>query len=136
MSDEYWTIVDVADDLSYIIFHYAGAAGAVGQVSDARNVRGHDKSCNHLFKIMWLFWYILCFLLQSYLGGLLCTADGKMPPLDDMEVIWEKLRSAGIEPWELFVVDNSVDSAGALEAGPPPLDYFRKEVLMTASTKK
>jgi len=103
MSDEYWTIVDVADDLSYIIFHYAGAAGAVG---------------------------------QSYLGGLLCTADGKMPPLDDMEVIWEKLRSAGIEPWELFVVDNSVDSAGALEAGPPPLDYFRKEVLMTASTKK
>ena len=52
MSDEYWTIVDVADDLSYIIFHYAGAAGAVGQVSDAMNVRGHDKSCNHLFKMM------------------------------------------------------------------------------------
>jgi hypothetical protein len=29
-SDEFWTIVAVADDLSWIVFHYAGAAGAVG----------------------------------------------------------------------------------------------------------
>lgn len=31
-SNEFWTIVDVADDLSWIVFHYAGAASAVGQV--------------------------------------------------------------------------------------------------------
>jgi hypothetical protein len=32
-SDEFWTIVGAADDLSWAVFHYAGAAGAVGQVS-------------------------------------------------------------------------------------------------------
>ena len=32
-SNEFWTIAGVADDLSWIVFHYAGAAGAVGQVS-------------------------------------------------------------------------------------------------------
>ena len=31
-SDEFWTIVGAADDLSWVVFHYAGAAGAVGQV--------------------------------------------------------------------------------------------------------
>jgi hypothetical protein len=31
-SNEFWTIAGVADDLSWIVFHYAGAAGAVGQV--------------------------------------------------------------------------------------------------------
>ena len=30
-SNEFWTIVAVADDLSWIVFHYAGAASAVGQ---------------------------------------------------------------------------------------------------------
>ena len=95
-SDEFWTIVDVADDLSHIIFHYAGAAGAVG---------------------------------QRYLGGLLCTSDGSLPPESAREAIYAKLRTAGIDPWELFVVDNRVDSPGALNAGPPPLDYFRKDVL-------
>lgn len=34
-SNEFWTIVDVADDLSWIVFHYAGAAGAIGQVRKA-----------------------------------------------------------------------------------------------------
>mmetsp|Transcript_19627 Transcript_19627/g.48848 ORF Transcript_19627/g.48848 Transcript_19627/m.48848 type:complete len:585 (-) Transcript_19627:89-1843(-) len=96
-SDEFWTIVDVADDLSYIIFHYAGAAGAVG---------------------------------QRYLGGLLCTADGSLPSESVREEkIYPKLRSAGIDPWELFIVDNSEDSPGALDAGAPPLDFFRKDVL-------
>ena len=32
-SDEFWTILGAADDLSWVCFHYAGAAGAVGQVS-------------------------------------------------------------------------------------------------------
>ena len=30
-SNEFWTVIAAADDLSWIIFHYAGAAGAVGQ---------------------------------------------------------------------------------------------------------
>ena len=100
-SDEFWTIIDVADDLSYIIFHYAGAAGAVG---------------------------------QRYLGGLLCTADGSLPSESEREdKIYAKLRSAGIDPWELFVVDNREDSVGALDAGPPPLDFYRKDVLKKES---
>ena len=96
-SDEFWTLVDVADDLSYVIFHYAGAAGAVG---------------------------------QRYLGGLLCTADGSLPSESVREEkIYPKLRSAGIDPWELFIVDNSDDTPGAIDAGPPPLDFYRNEVL-------
>mmetsp|Transcript_24665 Transcript_24665/g.68095 ORF Transcript_24665/g.68095 Transcript_24665/m.68095 type:complete len:588 (+) Transcript_24665:165-1928(+) len=96
-SDEFWTLVDVADDLSYIIFHYAGAAGAVG---------------------------------QRYLGGLLCTAEGSLPSeTERKEKIYPKLRAAGIDPWELFIVDNREDSAGMIDAGPPPLDFFRKDVL-------
>ena len=93
-SNEFWTIVDAADDLSWVVFHYAGAAGAVG---------------------------------QRYLGGLLCTPDGKLPKDEqELERIWSVLRSAEIEPWELFVVDNDAKSPGALAAGPPPLDYYRK----------
>ena len=42
--------------------------------------------------------------------------------------IWKVMRGAGIQPWELFVVDNSKDSAGAIEAGPPPLTYFLDSV--------
>lgn len=92
-SDEFWTIVDCAEDLSWVVFHYAGAAGAVG---------------------------------QRYIGGLVCTPDGTLPPESELEKIWEVLRSAEIEPWELFVVDNNDSSPGALEAGPPPLDFYRK----------
>jgi hypothetical protein len=32
-SNEFWTIAGVADDLSWVVFHYAGAASAVGLVS-------------------------------------------------------------------------------------------------------
>ena len=92
-SDEFWTIVGAADDLSWVVFHYAGAAGAVG---------------------------------QRYLGGLLCTPDGQLPPSKDMDEIWRVLRSAEIEPWELFVVNNDEKTPGALEAGEPPLDFYRK----------
>lgn len=92
-SDEFWTIVGCADDLSWVVFHYAGAAGAVG---------------------------------QRYLGGLLCTPDGTLPPATELEKIWEVLRSAEIEPWELFVVDNNDESPGSIEAGLPPLDFYRK----------
>ncbi|KAL3937006.1 MAG: hypothetical protein SGBAC_007791 [Bacillariaceae sp.] len=124
VSNEFWTLVDVADDLSYIIFHYAGAAGAVG---------------------------------QRYLGGLLCTADGSLDPIlnDDkgsekegssnnillpkgpmVDHVYSKLRSAGIEPWELFCVDNRVDTEKALDAGEAPLEYFRKDVLAEKAKRK
>ncbi len=43
-----------------------------------------------------------------------------------MDEIWELFRSAEIEPWELFVVDNDGTSTSALTAGPPPLDHYRK----------
>ena len=43
-----------------------------------------------------------------------------------MDEIWELFKSAEIEPWELFVVDNDETSTSALIAGPPPLDYYRK----------
>lgn len=92
-SDEFWTILGAADDLSWVVLHYAGAAGAVG---------------------------------QRYLGGLLCTPTGELPPEEDLDEIWQVLRSAEIEPFELFVVNNDDTSPGALAAGPPPLDYYRK----------
>ena len=92
-SNEFWTIVGCSDDLSWIVFHYAGAASAVG---------------------------------QRYIGGLLCTPDGKVPT-KDLDKIWSLFVSAGIQPWELYIVDNDETSHKAT-AGPPPLDYFRKEV--------
>lgn len=90
-SNEFWTIVGCADDLSWVAFHYAGAASAVG---------------------------------QRYIGGLLCTPDGRLPT-KDLNEIWSTFQSAGIEPWELYVVDNDENSPGAVSAGEPPLDYFR-----------
>jgi len=103
-SDEFWTLVDVADDLSYIIFHYAGAARAVG---------------------------------QRYLGGLLCTADGSLPSKSERDkTIYPKLRECGIEPFELFVVDNNDDAPGAIAAGAPPLDFYMKDVVEKKKEKK
>jgi hypothetical protein len=103
-SNEFWAIVGAADDLAWVVFHYAGAASAVG---------------------------------QRYLGGLLCTPDGQLPPPEQLPKIWDCFRSAGIQPWELYQVDNDGASPGALEAGPPPLDSFRAEVLArTAASQK
>jgi hypothetical protein len=95
-SDEFWTIVAAADDLSWIVFHYAGAAKTVG---------------------------------LRYLGGLLCTPDGGLPEEHQLPQIWDSFRSAGIQPWELYLVDNRKDTPASIEAGPPPLDYYRAETL-------
>ena len=103
-SNEFWTIVGAADDLSWIIFHYAGAAAAVG---------------------------------QKYLGGLLCTSDGEIPSSEkDLNQIWSLFRSAGIEPWELFVVDNKLSSIDLAGVGPPPLDFYRGDVLENTLKKQ
>jgi hypothetical protein len=102
-SDEYWTIVGAADDLSWIVFHYAGAAQAVG---------------------------------LRYLGGLLCTPDGFLPKkADDLAAIWQCFQSAGIQPWELYVVDNRVDTVEAVDAGPPPLTFYRQGVMELRNKK-
>ena len=95
-SNEFWTIVAAADDLSWIVFHYAGAASQVG---------------------------------QRYLGGLLCTPDGSLPSAEHLPAIWNHFRSAGIQPWELYQCKNDDDAPGAIDAGPPPLDFYRAEVL-------
>lgn len=78
---------------------------------------------------------LLPLLHQRYLGGLVCTCDGSLPPAEARPEIWKVLRKAGIEPWELFIVNNDLSSPGALEAGPPPLDFYRKNVLAAKSSK-
>jgi len=73
ISKEHWTTVDAADDLSWAVFHYSGAAAVVG---------------------------------QSYLGALLCSADGRWPASavegEDLDRIKAAFRSCGIEMWELY----------------------------------
>ena len=73
LSKEHWTTVDAADDLSWAVFHYSGAASVVG---------------------------------QSYLGALLCSADGAWPESArsgaELERIRAAFRSCGIEMWELY----------------------------------
>jgi len=73
ISKEHWTTVDAADDLSWAVFHYSGAAAVVG---------------------------------QSYLGGLLCSADGTWPEAARSGAGYARIRAAfakcGIELWELY----------------------------------
>ena len=63
------------------------------------------------------------------------TAAARAKTEESREGIWKIFQSAGIEPWELFVVDNSETSDGAIAAGPPPLDYYRKEILAKKAAK-
>jgi len=99
-SNEFWTIAGVAEDLSWVVFSYAGAASAVG---------------------------------QRYLGGLLCTKDGLLPPPSTLEKIWGVLEKTSIAPWELFVVDN--DDADVARAGSPPLNFYRGQILNAKRAK-
>jgi len=73
MSEEHWTTVDAADDLSWAVLHYSGAARRAG---------------------------------QSYVGALLCTADGEWPEGgkqgEGLERIQEAFRKCDLELWELF----------------------------------
>jgi len=100
ISNEFWTIGGVADDLSWIVFHYSGAASKVG---------------------------------QRYIGGLVCTPDGALPPPEKEAEIWEALERVRIQPWELYVVDNDPNNPGAIAAGPPPTTYYRDDVLKARS---
>jgi hypothetical protein len=73
---------------------------------------------------------------QRYLGGLLCTPDGRLPEANKMPEILKCLKSAGLQPWELYQVDNSESSPGAIEAGPAPLDFYRSQVLARREASK
>jgi len=67
------------------------------------------------------------------------TVPYTSPPKNQLPGIWKCLRKAGIQPWELYVVDNYKASPDALAAGPPPLDYYRSQVgarLSTIATTK
>ena len=73
VSEELWTTVDAADDLSWAVLHYSGAAKRAG---------------------------------QSYVGALLCTADGAWPA-DAREGaglarIQAAFAACDLELWELF----------------------------------
>jgi len=75
VSEERWTTVDAADDLSWTVLHYSGAAKKAG---------------------------------QSYVGALLCTADGLWPEGarkeggEGLERIRKAFRKCDLELWELF----------------------------------
>ncbi len=70
---------------------------------------------------------------QRYLGGLLCTKDGLLPPPSTLEKIWGVLEKTSIAPWELFVVDN--DDADVARAGSPPLNFYRGQILNAKRAK-
>jgi len=102
ISKEHWTTVDAADDLSWVVFHYSGAAAVVG---------------------------------QSYLGGLLCTADGLWPECakegPELDRIEAAFRRCGIEMWELYGHGPSDNGSSFMwtaaqrewiDANPPPLE--------------
>jgi VDE lipocalin domain len=78
LSPQYWRILDCAEDLSFCLFYYSGAAAAAG---------------------------------LSYSGAVLATPDGAWPAAHTARV-HATLARAGLEPWELTMVDNS-DLAGA-----------------------
>ncbi len=94
ISNERWTLVDAADDLSWVVFHYSGAASVVG---------------------------------QSYVGALLCTADGIWPSSASRDRIYDALRRCDLEPWELYGHGPdesfmwSAERLSWLAENPPPL---------------
>mmetsp|Transcript_6791 Transcript_6791/g.19665 ORF Transcript_6791/g.19665 Transcript_6791/m.19665 type:complete len:111 (-) Transcript_6791:56-388(-) len=66
--------MDAADDLSWIVFFYSGAAKAAG---------------------------------QAYNGALVATADGEPPKASEASRIAAALQRGGVQPWEMYTVDNS-----------------------------
>jgi len=99
MSEERWTTIDAADDLSWCVLHYSGVAKRAG---------------------------------QSYVGALLCTADGKWPVEAREGKGLERIRRAfqvcDLELWELFGGSTeetfmwSEEMNMWAERNPPPLE--------------
>lgn len=100
VSEEHWTTVDAADDLTWAVLHYSGAARRAG---------------------------------QSYVGALLCTADGKWPTAaapgtPEWKRIERAFANCDLELWELFGGSHEESYMWApkftewAEQNPPPLD--------------
>ena len=113
VSEEQWTTVDAADDLSWVILHYSGAARRAG---------------------------------QSYLGALLCTADGvwpatAQPGTSEFDRIRDGFRKCDLELWELFGGSTSQSLMWSskftdwAETNPPPLDRIG-DISITAWRKQ
>jgi len=113
ISREHWTTVDAADDLSWAVFHYSGAAAAAGQTYVGALLLSADG-----------FW----------------PADAVSGPGFDR--IAAAFRSCGLELWELYghgnPVEGSTDRASFMwtetheaweKANPPPLDLIGDETV-------
>ena len=136
ISKEHWTTVDAADDLSWAIFHYSGAAAGrhgttrrpdsgraghlrlqapsrlctaasraglrpLGPRSAALGpLRGAAQNADFAASGP------QAVVGQSYLGGLLCSADGAWPEAARSGPEYARIRAAfakcGIELWELY----------------------------------
>lgn len=124
-------------DIQRILDHHRGGRRSLMACLSLCGSRDHRRSGKICILLLWkevmpllvVAHYYPPFLKQRYLGGLLCTADGSLPNKSQLESIWPVFQSAGIEPWELFVVNNDPNAPGSLDSGPPPLDFYRKEVL-------
>jgi hypothetical protein len=137
ISSEYWRIVDVADDLSWAIFYYSGAASVVGQTyqvtlpllprllsarDDGRapstQPPGLSKIAPHsicsatplttgMGVIVLLCLTVDTFVCGSVQGSVFATPDGLWPDEKHLPRIEASMDSAGIKLWELYDVDQS-----------------------------
>ena len=94
LSDEYWRIIDAADDLEWAVFYYSGAASAAGTSYTGALVVTRDGN-----------WPAAMTDANSETHRRIKTA----------------LLRGGIKLWEVYEVRNTLSVPGANRAGPPPL---------------
>ena len=99
-SSEYWRILDCADDLSWAVFYYSGAASAAG--TSYRGITSLIILCMFFSSL------IRCLAILFRLGALLVSPDGSWPTLtpDTEDRIKSSLLRGGIQLWELYEVCN------------------------------
>ena len=108
-SKEFWRIVDCADDLSWAIFFYTGAAAAAGTSYSGALVVTKDGS-----------WPIMTD--SKALQGSADTGSGT--GYDTSSRITRAMEQGGIKMWELFEVPNSCcEGTEPGGAGLPPLGH-------------
>ena len=97
VSKEFWRILDVADDCSWVVLYYSGAAAAAGT-----NYRGA----------------LVCSKDGRWPEHLLRRDNAR--GVRELSRIEAALRQGGIELWELYQVDNE-DCGADCRAGAAPL---------------
>ena len=134
---EYWRIVDAADDLSWSLYYYAGAAKVAGQVRRAFEFEPHARffpSFDHPTLAATPLDGTVADsstpLLptpprsQAYIGAVLATKDGMWPDPSHLPRIERSLwEGCGVKLWEMCEVDNC-------ECGGAPLEPYHDPVLM------